>query len=254
MTRRTTVTQAQTRQRTENRASPPFMGDVARWRQGAYRLLSALLMPPSPQSIDALPRAVRFLDDHGAWTVASAFHGAWQRLASETRGLVCEDLPVLQAEYAALFGPGAHSPIPLYETGYLTAGGSALGEALASLERAYAAGGVRLGGHQHGRPDHGAVELEFVSFLCGREADAWDAGAPAAASAASDRQRRFLEAHLCWWIPSAAWLLAERDQDGLYAAAVGMAHSLTVHDADLLRVLEGRDGRSGCGPTDVEDE
>lgn len=61
-----------------------------------------------------------------------------------------------------------------------------------------------------GQEDHVAFELEFLSYLCGREAANWATGASEAARLLRRQQRSFLDDHLGRWLSEFCQLVLER--------------------------------------------
>ncbi|MBI4310629.1 MAG: molecular chaperone TorD family protein [Chloroflexi bacterium] len=224
---------------------------LARLRQGSYRLLSALLRYPDQERLASAPQAARYLRRRSPWAARLAFYGPWDALLrlvmAPDEGRIAE----AQASYSRLFvGNSAQPPVPLCEGAYLDPQGASPGQALAEVEAIYAGAGLhvqRLGES----PDHASVELEFLSFLCGQEAEAWENREGQAAGVALGRQRRFLERHLCPWLPALAEAVAARAGHGLYPAVTRAAWSLAAHDVDLAGALAvslaAQDGSEGRG-------
>lgn len=216
----------------------PSLATLARWRQGVYRLLAALLLYPEAPTLATAPQAARHLRQRGNLFAPLAFYPLLERLWALVEALTPDDTPRLQQEYAYLFTPASTSlGIPLRETAYLDPSLSTPGEVLASLERHYAKAGVRPLTQGGTGPDHIAVQLEFVSFLCGKEADAWEGRAPLRAREAQDRQVEFLEEHPCRWLPYLHRALKRSADGSLFTLTAESAWAMVRHDADLLRGL-----------------
>lgn len=71
---------------------------------------------------------------------------------------------------------------------------------LADLAGFYAAFGFSTGGAVRERPDHLAVELEFMGILRFKEAYALERGTPEQVEVCIEAQRKFLQDHLGRWI------------------------------------------------------
>ena len=96
---------------------------------------------------------------------------------------------------------------------------------------------IELRGDGTGEPaDHVTVELEFMAFLCGKEAATWDVD-EREAGLILVREARFLEAHLARWLPAFADRLASAPDPGIYRALGEAAHSFVQHDRDLIELL-----------------
>jgi TorA maturation chaperone TorD len=221
------------------RPAPRPLLALARLRQGTYRLLGSLLLDPADAVNDA-PVAARYLRSTGAWPSAFAFYDDWERFLRRVAALSPHTMPAVRASYAALFGTRSTlEPVPLYESAFLDQAAIQAGWVVGAVERAYAAAGLRPALHGE-PPDHVAVELEFISFLCGREAEALAAVDAVGARAAADQQLRFLEEHLCQWIPSLSDAVTARDELGFFTVVAQAAHAMVSHDVDLLGALLSR--------------
>jgi TorA maturation chaperone TorD len=111
-----------------------------------------------------------------------------------------EVLEELAVEYAALFlGPGEH--VPPYESVYAERGtGTLWGEQTVAVRRYVQAAGFECEGKHAGIPDHVSVELEFMSELSRREAEAWSRSDRAAAANCLEYQQEFMSEHLGTWV------------------------------------------------------
>ncbi len=109
---------------------------------------------------------------------------------------------------------------------YLDVEGLAGGDAAEASREAYRSAGF------HPRlddlaADHLGVQLSFMSFLCGAEADALEDGEHAVAGRIAQLQRRFLDEHLLRWLPALVATMAGGDRD-LWRATVVMAAELAA--------------------------
>ena len=106
----------------------------------------------------------------------------------------------LQVEYTFLFlGPGKH--ISPHESVQLKRGSGILwGEETSVVKQFMAAAGFDLDETANEIPDHIGVELEFLSHLSTKEAEAWQAGDQEAAAAALGWQHRFVSNNIGKWV------------------------------------------------------
>lgn len=136
----------------------------------------------------------------------------------EGAGSALQDLKV---EYTRLFvGPGPAVAAP-YESVYLDGTakgqpGTVMGESTLAVQREYDREGLQLSPDHRDLPDHVAVELEFLYYLCNAEAEAWRRGDPDEARRLRNRQREFLGRHLSRWLPELADRVARGSRHPFY--------------------------------------
>ncbi len=132
------------------------------------------------------------------------------------------------------------TPCLPYESVYVDPGRQAAGWIVALLEREYAAAGLALAPSLKDLPDHVAVELEFMAFLCAQEADAWNREAVREGIQALERQAAFLDKHLARWLPEWARQVARANGEGIYPVVTETVRAFTSHDQDLISTLSDR--------------
>lgn len=224
----------------QRRGMSVSLARMARLRQGTYRLLASLLMYPDPERLAMASLAARLLRRDRRWVTSLAFFPHWdmllRRLSAPGRG----DVPGLQAIYYSLFMSGpTQKPIPLCEREYVAPTMALPGQVIATVETAYAMAGLKVSSTGN-TPDHLATEMEFLSALCGREAQAWQDGDAAQALQIADTQRRFLERHLFRWLPLLENAVTRRERDGFYAEVIRASWALIAHDVDMTGLLISR--------------
>lgn len=211
------------------------MKALARLRQAIYRLLAALFLYPTEDRWCALVQASRLLKPERV-LAAFPFFLPWERLLRMLANPP-EEASVLQEEYVRLFTPGfdgcRRAP---YESAYRCEGAVSAGRLCAELEREYASMGLALSEDPHEAADHLAVELEYMAFLCGREAEAWERGAEEA-RVLLGRERDFLNRHLVRWIPEFARSLREQEAAAVYRAGAAACEAFVQQDFDLVCLL-----------------
>lgn len=181
-----------------------------------------------------------------------------------------EDLPVLQGILASLDTPGFDLRIPemdledlqaahrrafgvngslCYETEYGLPHEYRQSQELADLAGFYAAFGFQMGGPVRERPDHLAVELEFMHVLAFKEAIALQDGLVEHVEICVDAQRKFLGEHLGVWISLMADSLARHAGDNPFTRLVRATADFVQADADRLDARPAVLQRSNAHPT-----
>ncbi len=125
----------------------------------------------------------------------------------------------ISVEFTKLFrGVKRHySPLPPYESLYRDESGRVFDDITVDVLREYRRYGLELTSSLSGEPpDHISFELEFMSFLCNREAEAWDKNDEDEALSFVQAQKEFLEEHLLAWLPSFRGKIREYDRLGLF--------------------------------------
>jgi TorA maturation chaperone TorD len=167
------------------------------------------------------------------------------------------------AEHDRVFGLVPSRECPPYETEYHPSEAFFRAQQLADVAGFYRAFGLETARTAPERPDHLAVELEFMAFLLLKErlARAPAGHNPAAAEQAgvcAEAGRNFFRDHLAWWVPSFATGLRRKAERGFYAAvSEALAALLPAERARLgvpaprlpLRpaLIERPEEQAGCG-------
>ena len=213
--------------------------ETARLRRGAYRLLASLFLYPNEQRLDSLVPLARDFQGNGPSLTRLAFYGSWQRLLIALQALSTEDQTAeIEDAFVRLFLVNARAP--LLESSYLDPHREVAGWIAAQLSREYAEQGLVLSPAMPLIPDHLAVELEFMAFLCTREIDSWTDEAVEEGLQTLSWQQDFLDRHLTRWCSPFAGRVANADGEGLYAVAARAADAFIQHDLDLIVMLQDR--------------
>ncbi|HEY7158373.1 MAG TPA: molecular chaperone TorD family protein [Gemmataceae bacterium] len=172
----------------------------------------------------------------------------------------------LRAEHDRVFGLVLSRECPPYETEYYSfAEPFFRAQQLADIAGFYRAFGLETAQAAPERPDHLALELEFMAFLLRKERLALtSAGTNAAATEqagiCADAQQSFLRDHLAWWVPSFAMGLRRKAERGFYLAVcqvlaafmpiervrLGVAAPRLPLQPALIERPEEQTGCSGC--------
>ena len=214
---------------------------LASARAAAYRLFAALLLYPDTERLGRLQTTAGELRRHDDALATFAFYGPWRRLLIALQELTTEDAAALQTEHVRLFSTDpSGTPCFPYESCYVAPGGQERGWLTARLQHTYAFAGLRLAPSLNENPDHAAVELEFMAYLCGQEADAWEHAARDDGLRALKRERSFLRHHLGRWFGMFARQVQRRAAVPLYAMTAEAADAFIQHDHDLVNALLGQ--------------
>jgi TorA maturation chaperone TorD len=215
-------------------ASSLTSSKLGRLRQAVYRLFGALFLYPDVDRLAKLRAAAGELQQEWDLWGEVAFFSPLRRLLEVLAELNEETIGQIEEEYVRLFlvKPAA----PFYQSFYMDPAGHARGLIVSQLEREYAEAGLALSPTLKDLPDHIAVELEFMSFLCGEEVRAWEAKDVGGSSQARERQRAFLGQHLGRWFPQFSSRVGETDPERLYALLVEATYAFLRHELDLLQL------------------
>ncbi len=110
-------------------------------------------------------------------------------------------LEEVSLEYTRLFvGPGPPLAYP-YESVYRTPGGRVMGDCTLEILQMYQEEGLYPEVSYKDLPDHIAMEMEYMAYLCQKEEEAKQEGNDDAVRAYGEKERRFLDVHLASWVP-----------------------------------------------------
>lgn len=180
-------------------------------RSDAYRLLAACFYEPDKEM---------FLEENLCANLAVLMAELSVPVAESGRrmdqGLQENGQEELLIEYSALFlGPFGALAQP-YGSVYLDQDRLLMGDSTMAVQRIYDEAGVK---HEtDSPPDHIAIELEFMSFLEQRLAQAAATADEATAADFAAIESRFFNKYLATWAPSLAKAIKEHARLGFYQA------------------------------------
>lgn len=212
------------------------LADLARLRQGAYRTFSSLFLYPDREWMEVLPSLAKALLLETQSFREFAFWSDWEKLLDALGGFREEDRNALEEVYSTDFL--THDPggvCSLYESLYV--GQENIPLLTGDLEALYAREGLTVSSAAHQTPDHASVQLEFMSLLCGKEADGWEEESAAASLEKLRLQERFLKAHLAAWFPVFSRLFRIKYPAHFYGTGCQAAESYLAHELDLIPAL-----------------
>lgn len=209
--------------------------ELAHLRQGCYRLFGAAFLYPDEERLRNLLAAALELRELQA---SAPFLEPWQRMLAALQKSANGKTARVEGEYVRLF---LVRPVaPPFESFYVDPERQAAGWIAARLSQEYSNWGLVSSPSLREPPDHVAVELEFMAFLCGLEAQAWKDESSAEGFGTVRSQRDFLEKHLERWFPAFAQEVAVPDTVGLYAVIAETADAFIRHDRDVIDLLLAR--------------
>lgn len=213
------------------------LSELARSRAGIYQILSTIcagmpgeqlvkLLHPWSTLERQLPRGVLPLKmKRGLKTI---------RVWLENNGSQPSEIITLGTEFTRLFrGLGRiQSPPPPYESVYLEDG---LLHGLSTQRVAQKYSRFRLKLNNNEPPDYIAFELDFMRFLCEKEALAWQKGE--GARDLLKEEGTFLSEHLARWVPDFCENIRQFDSTGFYKGVADVTEGWIQYDLELVTAI-----------------
>lgn len=205
-------------------------------RSAVYGVIAAAFRhPDSP-----LFRSLADADERDALIEAAAFAGGSE--TERTIGAVhalherakTTDRSGLLTEFIALFGHTSRGTVPPYETEYGTGGPFSQPQEMSDISGFFNAFGLELDPARHERFDHICCELEFMCFLCAKQANAIEDGDCESAVELVRTQRIFLRDHLARFGRTFFFRVAKEAADTWHGAAAHLASAFL--DAECRRL------------------
>ena len=185
-------------------------------RSAVYEYLSIAFLYPEEELMEVLHRDGETVADLIA-LLYSEEGGA--HLSSFTNVVGKQTLAELCEEFTQTFGHIVSTDCPPYEGEYGQAHIFDKSQSLADLSGFFKAFGLEPDPDLKDRLDHISVELEFMHFVCLKEAHALrKRHGRIKVEICRKAQRSFLEQHLGYWACTFASRLSELAQEGLYAS------------------------------------
>ena len=209
-------------------------------RSRVYAFLSALcLYQPNPEFIENSRRVSQALKDFpGMDRVHGFFRENEDKPPEEvTKGLI--------GSFTRIFRSTSPPVIPPYESIYR--GEKLYGESTMSVLKEYRSFGLELDEDFKGEPpDYLGFELDFMRFLCEKEAEAFESGDLRTLQTILEAEIRFLEEHLLTWIHMFHDVVSRFD-DGFYQGWIEFIRHWLVQDhRTLARGLKGKILKGSC--------
>jgi TorA maturation chaperone TorD len=145
------------------------------------------------------------------------------------------DLESLRIEYSNLFVVPLGQYIKPYESVYKT-GLVYRGPAI-EVKKMYEKAGAGIPEEFKDLPDHVGLELEFMHFLCQKEAKLWNHENQPGALTLQKMEKNFLEQHLTSWIPAFCQEINKRTKNPFYRAMAKITRDFVLSDQTALDKL-----------------
>lgn len=184
--------------------------DIALARAVVYDFLAQVFAYPEDDRFSDLQNLARLVVMNGGWMPLV-------RLAALAREFTPERL---RDQYSAAMSLNGSPDCPLFETAYFGTDPQQQTQRMADVAGFYRAFGVDSAGSDT-RPDDLSVELEFMSYLCRKEAYALDHSGPPRVAQVRKAQRIFFEDHLGRWGGVVGRKLSGVAAPGVFHAAAG---------------------------------
>lgn len=179
------------------------------------------------ERLPLLEASLTVLDDPGSLNAAQRWGKALGRL---------DDDAALQNMYQRCFGHGISKDCPPYEAEYGQAHIFQISQCLADIAGFYRAFGLDLKGNFHDRVDHICAELDFMQWLCLKEAHAHSSRSAKHLSLCEDAQNAFLRDHLGRWALSFTARLQSVAEGSCYGIAAALLTAFIRTEARALGV------------------
>ncbi|HXG23789.1 MAG TPA: molecular chaperone TorD family protein, partial [Chthonomonadales bacterium] len=156
-----------------------------------------------------------------------------ERLSQFAAAIQPLDHDAYESKYLKVFTHVCAADCNPCETSYMAKHIFQVSQRMAAITGFYRAFGLETSGE---RPDHVAVELEFLAFLCYRESLEWMEGSRQNALTMRQGQRRFLERHLGKWVGAFTVLMKRKAQTGAMYLLADLLERVVRSEAARHRV------------------
>lgn len=231
---------------------------IARSRAMMYSILAQALSSPSVSMCSAVEEGVftALLDYALAGMPASHRQAFDEPGFLDKFGADLDDRPFAEAiliEYTRLFASNLHCP--QYEADYLARNSDSAVHFIARVVSMYSTFGVKPANDLGERPDHIAVELDFMNFLATKEAHAKERKQAGHARLCRRAQAKFFSDHLSLWGSAFARNLGEVTSLSFYHGIRDLLEAFLLAEAKYLKVeskapsieAEKSDASQDCG-------
>jgi TorA maturation chaperone TorD len=214
----------------------PSRAEEALARSATYRLLAQALSYPTADGVRLLVEEDIPLAEELASALPSDVRTALEEVALSLRDVMPEEL---EAAHRSAFSHVHSADCPAFEDDYAEGNLWLRSHQLADIAGFYRAFGVT---HRSERPDHVAVELEFLHLVSYKLARALGSGEAEHAEVCARAEDRFLRDHALRWMPGFAARLTRVSPAGPYRSIAALLAALVRAGSDRVGVRPGGSG------------
>lgn len=195
-----------------------FQLGEALMRHTLYRYFASLHLYPNRDRLVTLQKvSMELQHDFPLWP-DSSLANQFTSLHEWLQGMNEESFNKVEEEYVALFSVNPYAPP--YESYYQDPEGFIRSWIVIQLEKEYAETGLNITRSFKQPPDHVAIELEFMAYLCSLEVEGHETSNKINVKSSLELQSQFLNSHLGKWYPRFAQAVKDSPCDSLYKQAV----------------------------------
>lgn len=134
-----------------------------------------------------------------------------------------------------------YGPPPPYESVY-TGGRRVMGDEAQQIKNLYTEFGYPFSEATKELPDYVGLEIDFMRYLCGKEAQAWKAGNQSKAMSLLNIESDFMCKHVCEWVPRFCDEVLADAKETLYQGIARLTKAFILIETERLQtmVAEGR--------------
>jgi TorA maturation chaperone TorD len=110
-----------------------------------------------------------------------------------------------------------------------------MGSSTADVRRRYAEADLVLAKNFNDLPDHIAVEMEFMHFLCAEELRALEKGNPQESARRKEMQQEFLREHLEPWVDRFAECILRSTSSSFHKSAANLLKTFVKNESEQFQ-------------------
>jgi TorA maturation chaperone TorD len=219
--------------------------EVGSARRGVYTFLSAaFLQSPDRESISRLCQSPPASDETGQAGLDSL-----QRLVEYAREAQANSELIEQArrEFMDLFRVPGGKYVPPYESVHRDSrevagkrvSGLLMGQSAVDVRKWYRLAALEISDEYKDLPDHIGLELNYLAYLCGKEAEFAHGGEESRLQRTWEMQRDFLAAHVVCWVEDLRTRIREKSDNVYFRAVADLCVEFTGRDLATLEAILG---------------